>query len=508
MPSYLCISVTFLDPAFHGRGDGGEPEWPPSPLRLFQALVAAAATRWRGPQFADYAAPALKWLEAQSPPVVVAPPHHVGVPVRVAVPNNDLDVPARFWAQRREPPENKNPQRLKTMKTVRPTRLTGGDAVHYLWELPDPLPDEVRGFAETLSAAARSVVALGWGVDLVAGHGRVIDQKEADRLPGERWRPTTDPAAATLRAPAFGTLEALTRRHADFLNRLTPDGFAPVPPLSAFAVVGYRRPTDVAGLPFAAFELWKPAAELAELPPGKSKFRPFDPTRAAAVAGMVRHAVAELARQARPFGWTDEDINTFVHGHTEDGRDRLRGGPGVRRFAYLPLPSITPRKVEAVRRVLIVGPPDGRAEVGWVRQAASGRELIDQRTGRPAAMLSVVSDRDPQVRQYTGPSAVWSTVTPVVMPGHDDGDPAKAERLLRKALEQAGLPPELVRSAELERQAVGFRPGVDLARRYRLPESLSPRPTCHVRVRFPVPIRGPLAVGAGRYRGLGVFVDG
>src|SRR5581483_9079148 len=151
MPSYLCISVTFLDPAFHGRGDGGGPEWPPSPLRLFQALVAAAAARWRGPQFADYAAPALKWLEAQSPPVVVAPPHHVGVPVRVAVPNNDLDVPARFRAQRREPPENKTPQRLKTMKTVRPTRLTGGDAVHYLWELPDPLPDEVRGFAETLS---------------------------------------------------------------------------------------------------------------------------------------------------------------------------------------------------------------------------------------------------------------------------------------------------------------------------------------------------------------------
>ncbi|MBX9622589.1 MAG: type I-U CRISPR-associated protein Cas5/Cas6, partial [Gemmataceae bacterium] len=52
MGSSFCVSVTFLDPAFHGRGDGGEPEWPPSPLRLFQAVVAAAAARWRGPPFA------------------------------------------------------------------------------------------------------------------------------------------------------------------------------------------------------------------------------------------------------------------------------------------------------------------------------------------------------------------------------------------------------------------------------------------------------------------------
>ena len=46
---------------------------------------------------------------------------------------------------------------------------------------------------------------------------------------------------------------------------------------------------------------------------------------------------------------------------------------------------------------------------------------------------------------------------------------------------------------------------VDLARRYRLPESPSPMPTYHVRVRFPAAVRGPLAVGAGRYRGFGLF---
>src|SRR6516165_10389097 len=63
--SYFCVSVAFLDPAFHGRRDGGELEWPPSPLRLFQALLAASAARWRESLFHDYAVPALKWLERQ-----------------------------------------------------------------------------------------------------------------------------------------------------------------------------------------------------------------------------------------------------------------------------------------------------------------------------------------------------------------------------------------------------------------------------------------------------------
>src|SRR6185437_13089146 len=49
MSSALCLTLRFLDsvPRFHGRGDDGNPEWPPSPLRFFQALVSAAATRWR-----------------------------------------------------------------------------------------------------------------------------------------------------------------------------------------------------------------------------------------------------------------------------------------------------------------------------------------------------------------------------------------------------------------------------------------------------------------------------
>ena len=73
MPDYLCLSVRFLDGAFHGRADQGEPEWPPSPLRLFQALVAAAAARWNERRAISHASPALRWLESLPPPLIVVP---------------------------------------------------------------------------------------------------------------------------------------------------------------------------------------------------------------------------------------------------------------------------------------------------------------------------------------------------------------------------------------------------------------------------------------------------
>src|SRR5215469_12806511 len=99
MPSFLCISVRFLQDAFHGRRDSGEPEWPPSPNRLFQALVRTAATHWNDVEFSDRAIPALEWLEGQPAPDVVAPSTVSGAPYRLSVPNNAMDLVARAWVR-------------------------------------------------------------------------------------------------------------------------------------------------------------------------------------------------------------------------------------------------------------------------------------------------------------------------------------------------------------------------------------------------------------------------
>ncbi len=220
MSYILRISVRYLDPepAFHGRRDGGEPEWPPSPLRLFQALVDAAASRWRGPQFVEYAKPALEWLQRYgSSEIVALPLHHVGVPFRIAVPNNDLDVWARPASKGQE--SKKQPNELKTMKTVQPTRIrisTGnrGDAIHYLSTLP---PDGCPHL-EFLKVAARSITHLGWGIDMVAADADVISEADAAKLPGHRWR-VVPAGGVPLRAPKAGTLDDLIRKHKSFASR-------------------------------------------------------------------------------------------------------------------------------------------------------------------------------------------------------------------------------------------------------------------------------------------------
>src|SRR5690606_35743779 len=100
MPSHLCLTIRFPTGTFHGRRDHGEPEWPPSPLRVFQALVRSAAdTRvLDGTHVQD----ALEWLSTLPPPEIAAPPVRYGTPRRVAVPNNDSDTLARAWAAGRE----------------------------------------------------------------------------------------------------------------------------------------------------------------------------------------------------------------------------------------------------------------------------------------------------------------------------------------------------------------------------------------------------------------------
>src|SRR5262249_12658836 len=147
----------------------------------------------------------------------------------------------------------------------------------------------------------------------------------------------------------------------------------------------YRRPTDTVSRPFVAFELRTPDFD---------RRQPFAPTRhVCAVAGMVRNALADLARQMRPFGWTDARINMFVHGHTPDGKHPARGPVADSRFAYFPLPSLEHRGgagvvVTAIRRVLVVGPPGGNREIAWAR-VLSGRELTALDNTPPAALRHI-----------------------------------------------------------------------------------------------------------------------
>lgn len=510
MNSVLCLTLRFLDPVpqFHGRGGDGDPEWPPSPLRFFQALVSASATRWRDNQFQEYARPALQWLEKIRPIIVTPEVSAASFGYRMYVPNNSGDLMTAAWARG---DTETSMAKFRVEKDVRPINLCG-DAVHFLF----PLPGGNCPHFEALESAARAISHLGWGVDLVAGNATILAEAEVGELKGEVWLPIQDSHGVGLRVPVAGTLDALIAKHDAFLGRLSPVGFKPVPPLSSFNIVGYRRATDPSPRPYATFTLLNPDA---------SGMRSFDSARRARdVAGMTRHAMATVAHDR---GWPEERINVFVHGKTPDGSKPSNDVASPDRFQYLPLPTINHalKRVESIRRVLVTAPPHCAEQIEWARRALSGAELVNQHG--TAALLTILPSSDWVVRQYVEKSRDWSTVTPVILPGYDDPEhlrrklknccdaetqkrylgrlDARIDGLLRKALRQAGYSNELIGQVELEWRNVGFRAGVELASRYLPPENLDNRPRYHVRARFPHPIPGPLVVGSGRFRGFGLF---
>ena len=523
MPSFFCITVRFLDPAFHGRRDGGKPEWPPSPLRLFQALIAAAAARWRETESQSRAFMALAWLERQPPPTIVAPSAKTGTAYRLYVPDNVGDKVAQSWSRG----STADIAAFRTEKEVCPTRLIDGDAVHFLWPL-SAQDAEFELAKDMLFAAARSITHLGWGVDLVIGNGQILTDEHAQSLVGERWQKMPSGRTA-LRIPKVGTLNALVRRHRDFLNRLpTPDTFRPVPSLVTFGTVAYRRATDPSHRPFVAFSLLKPDG---------SGFRPFDAARRTkVVAGMMRGAANDAARMS---GWPEDRIGRLVLGHGEDRGKPHRPVTGPR-LAYLPLPTIGHRGVGraevvgAIRRALVTSftETDGD-EIDWVGRTLSGSNLVDEQDHEVRAILVRIPTNERMVQRYVRPAAVWSTVTPMVLPGYDDpahyrrrmknttsADEQKRllgrledriEGLIRKAIVQAGFPPTLAEHAGIEWRNVGYRAGVDLAVRYRVPEKLQRFSRWHVRITWrdshgdEAELSGPICLGSGRFYGLGLF---
>ena len=504
MPSHLWLRIEYLQPLSHGRGDGGEPEWPPSPLRLFQALLNAAARRWPEGPFNGNAVPMLRWLESQPPPTIYA---SAGTPAsakyRLYVPDNVGDKVANSISKG----GNDSIANYRIEKDIRPTHLPDANALHYLFPLDDAA---FKPHEETLISAARSITHLGWGVDMVAANASIITSEEAAKLPGERWR--IAPGGIPLRVPAVGTLDKLREKHDAFLYRLDGGGFSPVPPLAKFDIAHYLRDSDAIERPWIAFSILKPDAE---------GFRPFDTARhTSVVAGMVRHAAKIAAQQA---GWNEEIINSFVCGH---GTAKQGQATSDDRLLILPLPSNEfrsdkSRHIGSIRRVILATPHGQRERLMQLQRLLAGGELIREQTGEVIAMLSALPRTEPNLKNYTKPAATWSTVTPVILPGHDDPSslrkeyhercknlqPAqhllqrlerRAERLLLKSIREAGLPTP----KDFAFGFAGYLAGVEPAGRFDPPANLKRYPRVHVRLTFDRPVTGPLAIGAGRYRGL------
>src|SRR4051794_33235045 len=94
-PMHLNLTVTFATSRYHGRSSESELEFPPSPSRLFQALIAGSHCGAYDLIHRNKRDCVLQWLESLEPPVIETPVIcKTGIGITNYVPNNDDKTPS------------------------------------------------------------------------------------------------------------------------------------------------------------------------------------------------------------------------------------------------------------------------------------------------------------------------------------------------------------------------------------------------------------------------------
>ena len=485
---FLVINVRLPQRMFHGRGPSGEPEWPPSPARLFQALVAAA-----GEGRTDQQATALEWLECQNPPLIDTPARFEGSVRRTYVPNNDAD--------------QHGGEAGRMLKSVRPSHLPDDDTIRYVWSIAH----EDRDRAATIAALSSKLRALGWGIDMAIGRGTVVDALHDSASNTTRWLP--QPGVNQLGGPhlpvaTVGTLAALDSDHDARMSRIQGDTQVLTDRSAPFDRVTYRTEQDMPIRPMRAFTLMNRDGRAAS----------FWPSMTRDLTAMLRHQAHEVAKLA---DWPADDIEGYVCGHGNDGAP-----PPKQRLTYLALPSIGHRHSDGFIRNLAIAEAvggDGR-RLGDLTERLFGRQLIDQ-DGQSRATLMPIDESDKVTwRYHRQDRLIWASVTPVVFPGFNStgtrnlqqirvapstpistlsGAARKTHKLILKMLAVADIPVHLIR--EIRLQKAPLWPNLPDVYKFEVHRYLQDRPRFHARLSFKHPVHGPITLGAGRFVGLGVF---
>ena len=222
----LQIRVTWPDGTYHGR------EWPPSPLRLYQAMLAGYRTARAQDPHLDAA---LLHLETLEPPTIHAPPAVEQSPVAASVPNNDGDVTLGHWARGAQAQARVSQTKLRTIRVRRTWRLDG--PVTYTWRTNAHTRDHLPAIVQL----AASLSVLGQGMDLA--WARAAADGFENR--GLHYRPDAA-GALRLTVPYPGVLDVLEQRHQALRSRIQGNAVRGVPEPD-HAEIGYRSDLDPPG---------------------------------------------------------------------------------------------------------------------------------------------------------------------------------------------------------------------------------------------------------------------
>ena len=462
----LAVSVEFLHGTFRGDPDGTantghltRGEWPPSPVRLFAALVAADGTR-QNCRTTDGAE--LAWFEKLPPPVIHAdarPPDQLLQPRYVvrhegtASRSTHQEYVGRFGAL----------HRAGVRVAPRDPRVV------YLWNV-EPPPQV------TLAALRRRAARVGY---LGTSDSPV------------RVRVTTQMPPSPPRNNVF-----IPDRRGDVVIDVTEPGDLQI--LDRMYDAWCERGASVSRLQFPALRHGMPYRSPGSSEPGDRAEVVAWLRLAGAVSGRRVAAVTALFKEAilSQHQSIHGEPRAILHGHGF-------GGSGYEIARYLALPDVGYRWSRGRIHGLALWLPPGCDSTA--RQMARDAAFAIRRlTGRGVDVS--VGPRDDETRplaahpeRWLRRSSRWVTAFPAIHERRRALDLAEVARWCR----HAGLPePVDFRSARtpLVAGALDLAPvEVNRPGRPALPYS-------HVEIRFARPVPGPVVIGAGRQRGFGLCI--
>lgn len=388
----LNLTVTFATNRYHGRSGEEELEFPPSPSRLFQALIAGSHCGAYGLVHADKRDRALEWLESLEPPVIEVPTYcETGRAITNWVPNNDDQIP-----QAHVP----NSGHVRTAKSFLALVFPADNRLHYCWRFASN--QEADQNAVVICSLARLITHLGQHQDTVYVRGAMASDSEATN--GGNTMNPIEQNGGEWSSPTAGSLDAYRRRYQAWLQGDFKDNY-PVPARS----VHYQEPGTISfDAPMALFELWR----------NEDERHSFDPRDLRQPAAMVRHAMIEwlAARPSFRRQYGEDLTSRLIAGHDAD---KQHVGPHI---ACVPIPSLHAEGVADgwIRRVLVIGFGCQDKNAVEVFEAATegvnSADLKDQDAS--VGFLKKAPLTDSVLRLFTRKAArVWRSVTPIILTG-------------------------------------------------------------------------------------------
>lgn len=487
----IAICVRYL----MGRAVAAHPssyelaEWPPHPDRLFMALVAAWGETHRSPA----AKSALLWLEQQPVPELHASSDiERRDAVTVFVPTNDASTPKKVEGEVSDKvleeglavlPEKRGKQ-PRFFPAVRPVSAQDGTdptLVVFVWQT-DPSPTDLSALADL----CRRVTYLGHSSSPVECWLADTVPDQAENLP--QWKPgSTKLTANRLRIPNPGRF--------DELERLFAQSLRPKPSMWASYDMELAQPE----LPDPSHRtVFSPELIVLRQTGG----RRFGLESTGQLAKVLRDTLmAHCPQQPAP---------DWLSGHTQPGQPSDRP-----HLAFLPLANVGHSHGDGrIMGFALALPADLQTPLlHTILFDGAEPRVLNLTLGKLGDMqLELAGASRPQTllpELWTKPSKRWATVTPMAFDRHPKGRGEDAfdeiESMVLQACERIGLPRNIIRSVNI--MPVSAHRGSPANRGFPCLQRKSGGNIhhSHVAITFTDEVCGPLTLGAGRYRGYGLF---